>query len=187
MGSPRVVFVDVQVDSISPLRFRVEPSEKNKPQLPTGPDGEIIFQNEGHRGFEIHFELQGNTRGYFFPPKSKKHEAVWSRSGDDCPDSGAWEVLHPTQVIESGKPPERRTLIVNNPNPSPAQGKFQYNLRLTNGSDWKDLDPGGDNRNGSYGSGINYFAIGGVALAAGALISLAATAALTKLDLKRSR
>ena len=72
MANPRVVFVDVFIESITPLRHRVEPSVKNNPQLPVDPDGNIIFENDHHPGFEIHFEFQGDTHGYFFPPTATK-------------------------------------------------------------------------------------------------------------------
>lgn len=155
----RVVFVDVFIDRVSPLEFRVLPSPKNKPPLPTNTTNhepglpEIIFRNDGHAGFIVHFELQGDTHGYFFPPVEA--DAVWSQRGAACPnDTGIWDVFNPLQVVASGNPPERRTLIVRNRNPrmegGKGQGKFRYNLRVTNGSRTLDLDPPGDNTNG-YG------------------------------------
>lgn len=157
---PRDVYVDVYIDVVIPLAFRVIPSPKNNPQLPIGPKGEIIFNNNHHNGFNIHFELQGDTHGYFFPPNAKKHDAVWSQLGNVCPKtSQVAEVFHPLSVTEPPpppppppppKPPECRELIVLNPNPTPAQGAFQYNLRVTNdgGVNYLNLDPGGDNQNG---------------------------------------
>lgn len=174
--SPRLVFVDVFIKKISPLDFDVLPSQKNDPQLgmkqtakPGQPD--IVFHNNKHKGFEIHFELQGDTHGYFFPPNAQ--EAVWSQRGTACPNvSGVWDVFEPIEVVASGEPPERRTLKVKNLNPhmggGKGQGKFMYNLRVTNGIRPLDLDPGGENQNGGYGltSAYETVAIGTVAFAA---------------------
>lgn len=169
--SPRVVFVDVSIRSISPLKFDVVPSPKNVPPLPskgTNEPGqpEIVFSNDGNDGFIIHFELQGDTHGYFFP--AVEADAVWSQRGTACPDeTGVWDVFNPIQVVKSGNPPERRTLIVKNLNPDmgggKGQGKFRYNLRVTNGSDWKNLDPPGDNTNGGSSFTFSSFlTVGGV-------------------------
>lgn len=180
---PRVVFIDVFIRSISPLRFAVLPSPKNNPQLPTtqtsDPDlPNIEFKNEGHNGFEIHFELQGDTMGHFFP--AVPTDAIWSQRGTKCPNvTGVWDVFKPIDVVSSGNPPERRTLIVENRNPSmgngKGQGRFQYNLRVTNGSKTLNLDPGGTNQNGGV-RGISYAAVGTVsggvaALGAAILVS----------------
>ena len=71
-------------------------------------------------------------------------------------------------------------MIVTNPNPSPAQGPFKYNLRVTNGTDWKNLDPGGDNMNGptSFESAWSYVAVGvGSAFATAAVFATAVSLA----------
>lgn len=184
MGNPRVVFVDVFIDSITPLRHRVEPSAKNNPQLPVDQNGNIIFENDHHPGFEIHFELQGDTHGYFFPPTAQKFDAVWSQCGSQCPDqTGVWEVFRPIRIDSSGNPPERRTLIVHNKNPAPAQGPFQYNLRVTNGASWQNLDPGGTNNNGASRLTVNYLAVAAVGISTGILGALATTVALAKFNL----
>ena len=188
----RVVFIDVFIKSIEPLDFDVLPSPKNNPQLPTTPNPakpgqpEIIFHNHGHSGFEIHFELMGDTKGHFFPPHTEKHNAVWSKCGSHCPtETGVWEVFKPLQVIENGQPPERRTLIVNNPNPTatptkPPQGKFKYNLRVINDkNEWLNLDPGGDNSNGGYGfTSLSYATVATIAATTAILSAIATTATL---------
>ena len=184
MGNPRVVFVDVFIDSITPLQHRVELSAKNNPQLPVDNHGNIIFENDHHPGFEIHFELQGDTQGYFFPPTPQKSDAVWSQRGSQCPDqTGVWEVFRPIRIASSGNPPERRTLIVHNKNPQPAQGAFQYNLRVTDGTHWLDLDPGGTNNNGASKLTVNYLAVAAVGATTGILSAVATTVALAKLNL----
>ena len=150
---PRVVDVDVTLNSVTPLDFSVAPRGNS---LPTGPGGELIFRNAGHRGFEVHFHLQDNTNlGYRFPPHSQKHEAVWSELGTGkCPSSQVREVFHVIRVVESAgmslevlnpNPP-----IPDPPNPPAGQGKFGYTLRVTNdgGRTYLCLDPGGDNQNG---------------------------------------
>lgn len=179
--SERVVFVDVFINRIDPLDFKVVPSSKNNPQLPTGPNDEIIFDNDGHDGFEIHFELQGDTFGYFFPPHNNKHDAVWSQRGNVCPTQGVWEIFRPLRIVQSPVSGELRTLVVRNknPGPPPGQGPFQYNLRVTNGSGWKDLDPGGTNNDGSTRSvDWSYAAVGAITGIASSLITLLAVAQL---------
>jgi len=188
MPGAREVTIDVTIQSIDPLEFDVVPSPKNKPPLPTKVTGkrgqpEIEFHNSGHKGFDITFELQGDTHGYFFPPDPK--DACWSRCGTDCPKTKeVWDVFEPKQVLEpSGSPGERRILIVHNANPpsppAPApQGKFMYNLRVTDGSDWKNLDPGGDNTDGSYRSSLNTVVTYGAAAVAGIIAIAAVTESL---------
>lgn len=139
---PNEAYLDVYIDSIDPLNFRVEPSNKNGPPLPTGPHG-IIFENGGRPGFHVRFTLQGDTHGFLFPKQKDAKKAVWSKLGSTCPDEGAWEVFTAPTVSPDGK-----VLKVVNLNPHPAQGPFKYTLRVTDGSCWKDLDPGGLNSNG---------------------------------------
>lgn len=154
MSHPRVVFVDVFIDNPDPLRFRVLPSPKNDPQLPTNPHAnpdlpEIVFRNQGHPGYRIHFELQGHTHGYFFP--EDHNDAVWSDIGTDCPTSAVRNVFRAIGVFSCCHPSQRRVLIVENRNPTGAgngQGKFRYTLRVYNGAVPLNLDPPGDNTNG---------------------------------------
>jgi hypothetical protein len=183
----RVVFIDVFIDQIEPkLLFRVEPSPKNNPQLPN-PDGIIQFNNDRHNGFDIYFELQGNTFGYYFP--NNKLDALWSQTGTQCPDKVAvHDVLTPIKVFDPPypTPPSQRTLLrAHNPNPSSSngkgQGRFQYNLRVINAKgDWKNLDPGGDNMNGpiQFESAWSYAAVGvGSAFATAAVFAIAVSLA----------
>lgn len=184
MPGPRTVTIDVTINSIHPLDFSAVPSPKNKPPLPVKASGkpgqpDIEFHNNGHKGFDIYFELQGDTKGYFFPPDPK--DACWSQCGTECPKTKAvWEVFEPKQVLEKS-PGERRILIVHNANPpsppAPApQGKFMYNLRVTDGTDWQNLDPGGDNNDGSYRSSLNTV----VTYSAVAVAGIAAIVAITQ-------
>jgi hypothetical protein len=183
MPKPRIVFMDVHIDQLQPLKFRVEPSQKNDPQLPTDANGDVVFENDHHPGFDIHFELQGDTHGYFFPDNNQKKAAIWSQFGTVCPDQepGIWDVLKPVRTVESGcAPGERRTLIVHNKNEKPCVGKFMYNLRVVNSAGkWLPLDPGGTNSNGPTTlSASAYIAAGVAGAVAGSLLTLGAQALL---------
>jgi hypothetical protein len=184
----RTVTIDVTINSINPLDFTVEPSPKNKPPLVTkgGKPGQpqIEFHNNGHAGFDIYFELQGDTHGYFFPPSP--HDACWSKCGSKCPKTEVWEVFEPKQVLQNNIG-ERRTLRVYNANPPspPApkpQGEFMYYLRVTDGHKWIDLDPGGDNTDGSYTKFTTFMSVGTVAVTT-AVLTAAATVAAIKFSL----
>lgn len=143
--NPRDVHVSVILNSETPGDFRIVPSPPGS--LPTGPNGELIFQNAGYPGFFIHFDLQDLTGlNYKFPPQPKINQAVWSELGvDECPQPGKMEVFDPRNVSNQGM-----TLVVHNPNVAPALGKFYYMLRVTKdgGTTFLPLDPGGDNQNG---------------------------------------
>ena len=144
MPSPWNVSVDVTLNSINPVSFTIDSKD-----LPKGGNGDLVFKNDGKPGFHISFNFTDATGlGYRFPPNKNKEEAVWSQLGSGvCPQASCSDVFHAIGVNE----PARTTLTVNNPNPSPAQGKFGYTLRVTSdeGKTFLSLDPGGDNMNGS--------------------------------------
>jgi hypothetical protein len=175
MANARDVHVDVILESDNPVKFSVEPSPPGS--LPMGPNGELIFANDHHPGFHIHFHLQDpHCLGYRFPKNSDKKEAIWSQLGSGaCPSVGKWEVFQPLTVGAS-----RMILTVDNPNPKPAQGPFGYTLRVTkdNGATYLALDPGGVNQNGSQSMNLSLAAalLGGAA--AGSLLTLGAQALL---------
>ena len=145
MASPWDVHVDVTLESDNPIAFRLGSKD-----LPKGGNGDFIFNNDGHPGFHIHFTLIDQTnKGYLWPTNSKKDEAVWSELGSGvCPQPpGKADVFHALSVDKA-----RTTLVVNNPNPKPAQGPFGYTLRVTNDPNevvFLPLDPGGINNNGA--------------------------------------
>lgn len=142
--SAREVRVNVHLDSVRPLQFRVEPEDEDL----KGPEGQIQFTNNCHPGFLVKFVLQRATDGYLFPRNAQAKEAIWSEVGDGkCPQSSKRDVFKAPRVSPDGK-----ILTVTNPNPKPAQGKFGYTLRVTNdgGESFLDLDPGGINNNGNY-------------------------------------
>jgi hypothetical protein len=135
------VTVNVILRTDDPLAFDVDSNDLEKDK-----DGNLIFENNGHPGFMIHFDLDDQTgKGYVFPQNSKKDDAIFSKLGDSgCPASGQ-EVFRPITVK-----PHRQTLIVHNPNEKPALGKFRYTLQvgLRGASKYLPLDPGGVNQNG---------------------------------------
>ena len=104
----------------------------------------IMFHNRRRPGFVIRFRLHDELNpGYLFP--TDPTEAVWSKKGTTCPQTGVWQVLKP-YAVEDG----RMTLVVYNENPPPAIGNFQYSLRVTkdDGAPPLLLDPGGGDQNG---------------------------------------
>lgn len=144
--NPRDVHVCVTLNSETPGDFTIQPMPPGI--IPMGPNGELIFQNAGHPGFFVHFDLQDpNNLGYSFPPQQKIKEAVWSELVDGaCPKApGKWDVFDARNIDNKGM-----TLVVHNPNQAPVLGKFGYTLRVTKdgGLTYLDLDPGGDNQNG---------------------------------------
>jgi len=115
--------------------------------LQNPPDGPLDFRNNHRPGFNIRFNLHDpNGTGYRFPRNADRDQAVWSRRGgvDVCPDAEIWEVFDPLRVDM----PDRMTLEVFNSNEGLNVGPFGYTLRVTNGEEWKHLDPGGNNQNG---------------------------------------
>ena len=144
-GPPRDVHVNVILNSEKPGDFRIVPEPLGS--LPTGPNGELIFENEGHSGFFVYFDLKDpNDLRFKFPPNNKMNDAVWSKLGvGACPDTEAWEIFDPRSVTNKGM-----TLKVRNTNVGSEVGKFGYTLRVTKdgGASYLPLDPGGDNKNG---------------------------------------
>ncbi len=144
-GPPKDVHVNVILNSASPGDFRIVPEPPGS--LPTGPNGELIFENDHHSGFFVYFDLKDpNDLGYKFPPSNKMNDAVWSKLGENaCPDTEVWDIFDPRSVINKGM-----TLKVRNTNVGSECGKFCYTLRVTkdSGVSYLPLDPGGDNKNG---------------------------------------
>lgn len=169
-GPPKDVHVNVVLNSEKKGDFRIEPIPVDS--LPRGADNDLEFENKGHSGFWIHFHLQDpNNLGYKFPTDHRLiNEAVWSKMGEgECPDEAEWAVFTPRRVNDRGM-----TLIVRNPNEKPAIGKFGYTLRVTKngGLDYLDLDPGGNNKNGST---VPFFGLAMACVLTGAFVGLGAT------------
>ncbi len=145
-GEPWQVQIDVYLDSVRPLKFRVESCLPQKDQ-----NGEkyVIFENKLRPGFRILFQLHTMkeedpaTEGYTFPKRAD--DAIWSRKGADCPtEYCADKVFQPERVLE----PDQTTLVVRFEN-TEAIGDFRYTLNLVkSGADPLQLDPGGTGMNG---------------------------------------
>lgn len=140
---PRSVDVKVILKSDSPVDFDLVPL----PTLPGGPaKNELIFENLGHDGFWLNFILEGDALGYRFP--DDEDDALYSAKGDCCPKSkGQWPQFKGHKVEKSNT-----VLIVRNKNKDVET--FGYTLRLTKTPHESkpvciDLDPVGQNKNGS--------------------------------------
>ena len=164
-GSAKDVKVHVYIDRVRPLKFRViskSPELPQKPAKPTKPNGDLIFANDHHPGFRVHFILQSPHHGFYFPKNKDVKKAVWSKLGEGaCPDEEAWEVFCPLSVSPDGK-----KLTVKNDNVDPILGDFGYTLRVTNGEEWLELDPGGTNTNGPSRLSLASYATIGVGVLA---------------------
>ncbi len=170
MTSPWKKSVAVTLESINPLQYSIEPTGPNP--LPVS-NGALVFNNDHHNGFDIDFTFTDNTNsGYLWPPKNKKGQAVWSKvgTGVPCPGSPDTDVFHAVGIDQTCT-----VLTVNNPNPNPSQGAFQYTLCVTNdgGNTYLALDPGGINNNGPVSASKSFLTTFVVAVA---LLAIAAFA-----------
>lgn len=141
MSKPRTATVEVHLHPGEDPPFELKSSDLNK-----GDNGEFIFKNDHHPGFHVHFDIQEPNHGFLFPRTAKRNDAVWSELGNNgCPGPNVWEVFQPIRVS-----PNRKKLVVDNPNIDPVLGPFGFVLRVTDDDSdtYWDLDPGGDNQNG---------------------------------------
>jgi len=146
-GEPWQVQVDVYLDRVHPLKFRVESC---LPQQMKKGEKYIQFDNNFRPGFRILFQLHDMTdSGYTFPAKAE--DGVWSRVGDECPDETwasdpdykKYKVFDPERVINS-----QTTLVVRFENKTQI-GDFRYTINVVNDrGDTLHLDPGGTGNNG---------------------------------------
>lgn len=148
-----LVDVDVYLEDAGDAETGIAPRFRLETCLPmarNGPSEMIAFHNRGRHGFEIRFNLIDETNsGYRFPPTNARHHALWSMEGECCPPDNygqQWPQFTATRVIE----PDLTTLVVRNLNESTT--RFGYTLRITKdgGRSYVNLDPVGDNHNGSY-------------------------------------
>ena len=145
-GKPWTITVDVylnNVDDPNAPDFDIRTCVETVPGDAKHPT--IVFNNYERSGFDISFRLWDNTGNTFTFPQDET-EAVWSQTGS-CPrgPKGVWDVLQPKKVSADGL-----TLSVHNPNDLTCPlGYFYYTLRVTDGTDWIQLDPGGVNNNGN--------------------------------------
>lgn len=173
---PKDVRVTITINSTQKGDFTVEPDPPGS--LPKGTQNDLIFKNNGHSGFWVFFDLKDpNNLGYKFPTDNQLvNETLWSELGDGvCPTKSVWDVFTPRKVLNGGM-----TLKARNENPSPAQGKFGYTLRVTNdgGKTYLDLDPGGDNKNGGITRNTFSTAALVVGMIAGVVVTLGVQALL---------
>lgn len=141
MANPQEVRVSVVVDSISPLQFHFETID-----LPMGPKNVLYFRNcKKDQGFHVFYELVG-ANGFRFPDLN---QALYVSHGSKtaCPTTHQnWGQFDALEVLDGNGPgTQRRILKVWNKNNTPAE--FAYTLRITDGTNWLDLDPGGENQN----------------------------------------
>jgi hypothetical protein len=167
----------------NPVEFDLVPD----PPLPQGPgDNDFIFSNDGKNGFMLRFVLQDQTNSnsplaaYRFP--DDKDEALYSAKGMGCPRTkGQWAQFKAKEV-ETGN----KILVVRNLNQY--KEKFGYTLRLTKtphnpNPDCIDLDPGGENTNGSSRSILEYATVTTIGVMAGVFSAIVTTVALAKMDM----
>ena len=117
--------------------------------LPLGEDNLLTFVNRRFPGYIIHYDLDDALNpGFRFPNANVPDhlaEALYVHAGRRCPTRKShWPQFWPMQVSDDCK-----TLQVRNENLASAD--FAYMLRLTKdgGKSWLELDPVGNNKNGS--------------------------------------
>ena len=91
-------------------------------------------------------------------------EALWATQSGGCPTAACkWDVFEAKREDNGG-----RTLVVKNKNE--VAENFAYTLRVANGANWLNLDPGGVNQNGGSPFTSSALLVGGAGLVAGAVI-----------------
>jgi len=162
---PRSVDVKVILKSDKePVDFELVPV----PSLPGGTTkNEFVFENLGHDGFWLNFILEGDALGYRFP--DDEEDALYSAKGNCCPKTkGQWSQFKGAKVEQGNK-----ILTVRNKNKD--EEIFGYTIRLTKTPHKSDpvcieLDPVGQNKNGSYNAPVLQLAL---AAGAGAAFTVA--------------
>jgi hypothetical protein len=139
-GEPWQVQIDVYLEQVEPLKFRIESCLPHKDK-----NGEkyLIFNNNLRPGFKILIQLHDLTdSGHTFP--NRADDAIWSQKGDECPLAYcADKVFEPERVVE----PDQTTLVVRFDNKEPI-GDFRYTLNLVSPGGPLQIDPGGTGMNG---------------------------------------
>ena len=139
--------------------------------LPIGNDNVIYFSNCGKfKGFMINYVLDDTANPNFRFPTQTTHgnnyldEALWATQSGGCPTAACkWDVFEAKREDNGG-----RTLVVKNKNE--VAENFAYTLRVANGANWLNLDPGGVNQNGGSPFTSSALLVGGAGLVAGAVI-----------------
>lgn len=169
MANPQEAHVSVVIDdpTTNPPQFHFETTD-----LPMGPKNVLYFRNcKKDQGFHVFYELVG-AAGFRFPPTLS--EALYVKHGSKtvCPSTQQnWGQFDALKVLDgSGPGMERRILQVWNKNNTPAE--FAYTLRITDGSRWLELDPGGENQNRGLPFYSSMLTTGG---ATGAIVGIGTT------------
>ena len=164
MTNAKLANVQVTLLSVDPLRFDITSND-----LPKDANGDLVFANDHHPGFNVDFQFSDETGlNYLFPPNSQKADAVWSvRGPSNCATVKASEVFEPLKVSTDGK-----TLSVHNSNAGNNVGHFGYTLRVTKdkGAHFLPLDPGGLNTNGPISANRSAIALIVTLLVIGAVV-----------------
>lgn len=161
---------DVRVKVVLHAPGDPQPFHFESEDLPIGEQNRIYFSNCGkRRGFMIHYDLDDTKRpGYRFPTRQQHgntylEQALWATETGGCPTGKAtWPVFRAVREERDGG-----TLVVRNTNLEVQD--FFYTLRVVQGTDWLDLDPGGSNQNGGEPPFVALFA----GLFTGAIVGLA--------------
>src|SRR5215208_2587251 len=89
VADPKEVHVKVFLHPTSNPKFHFETSD-----LPLGPDNSLTFENHGHPGFYVHYDLQEPIHGHLFPGDTiddHLDEALFSKAQSSCPSTkGQW-------------------------------------------------------------------------------------------------
>lgn len=161
----RSVNVKVVLDppgSVPPFHF-------DSTDLPIGKDNVIFFSNCGKsKGFLISYTIDDSSnRGFRFPTSTNGNDyldqAMWASDSGPCPTREChWDSVFKAKSVENGG----QILVVWNKN-AVAQN-FAYTLRVVNGANWLNLDPGGSNQNG----GLPLFKSQAASIVTGAVVGL---------------
>lgn len=155
--------------------------------------GKLVFQNNGHPGFNVFFKIEDpEGSGYQFPDNANMALAATPLAGPgtECPDQGTkWNQFNPVNVTKD-KNGRNTTLEVNDPNAPGQSCDFGYSLFVTLQPDgsggpssyWK-LDPIGSNQNGpQFDGGEGFMGMSLPVLVGGAILLLAAIYALYRFN-----
>lgn len=155
MTSPRLVDINVSLihHPTKPGNVDFDPESSVRVSNSKGGRHKFQFDNRGHPGFTVRFNIVDNQFGYRFP--DCPDDALWvcpiDSEDDPCPDREChWPGFHAVSVESDDDGERNRRLVVCNPNRE--SQLFAFTLRLTRDSDPKKFilyDPIGDDRNGS--------------------------------------
>ena len=157
------------------VKVILDPPGSNPPfhfestDLPIDKNNVIYFSNCGkYKGFLISYTIDDTAnRGFRFPTHAHGNDhldqALWATESGPCPLTAChWDSVFKARSVDAGG----QTLVVWNKN-AVAQN-FAYTLRVVNGANWLNLDPGGTNQNG----GIPFYGFASASVVTGACVAL---------------